>query len=51
MLIRAWSLFCSRRIYISLHFLPILLKQAFRFSVFGDFVCSVFKFDVFFKDF
>ena len=35
LIIRVWSLFCSVRVFISLHFLPILLvKQGFRLSVF-----------------
>ena len=34
-IIRVWSLFCSARVYISLHFLPVLLvKLGFRLSVF-----------------
>ena len=38
-LISVWSLFCSVRVYISLHFLPmILVKLDFRLSVFWFFV-------------
>ena len=34
-IIRVWSLFCSARVYISLHFLPdFLVKLGFRLSVF-----------------
>ena len=34
-IIRVWSVFCSVQVYISLHFLPILLvKLGFRFSCF-----------------
>ena len=34
-IICVWSIFCSVRVYVSLHFLPILLvKLVFRLSVF-----------------
>ena len=44
-IIRAWSLFCSVRVYISLHFLPILLiKLDFDLSVISCFYIFGFKF-------
>ena len=41
-IIRVWLLFCSVRVYISLHFLPILLaKLRFSLSLFWFFHVSV----------
>ena len=51
-IIHAWSLFCSLQIYISLHFLPIILKKlAFCFSVFCVFCLICFELEVIFIDF
>ena len=47
----AWSLFCSILIYVSLHFFPIFFNKLFVFLCSVVFVCSVFKFNVIFKDF
>ena len=54
--IRVWSLFCSVRVYISLHFpLILFVKLGFRLYVFWFFIilflwCSVFIFHVVSQD-
>ena len=47
-IIRVWSLFCSARVHVSLHFLPILLvKLGFRLFVFWFFVLLYFWYLIF----
>ena len=52
-IIRAWSLFCSIRIYISLHFLPVLLKKLvfLFFCVLLFCIFCFYEFNVIFTDF
>ena len=45
-IIRVWSLFCSMRVYTSLHFLPILLENYFGLSELFVFCLFCVEFDV-----
>ena len=49
-ILRVWSLFCSIRIFIGLHFLLNLLKTIFGLPVFYIFCLFCFEFNVFFED-
>ena len=50
-IVRVWSLYCSMRIYKSLHFLPILLKKLLHFGAFYIFGLFCVGFDVIFINF